>query len=60
MATEKAQTGIRLERGALEKIRFVAKKQKRTLNSLVEYLVDREINIFEAEHGAIPVDLEAD
>ena len=54
MATDKIQTGIRIEAEALEKIRYVAKKQKRTLNSLVEYLVDQEIIKYEADHGPIP------
>ena len=56
MATDKIQTGIRLEYDALEKIRFIAKKQKRTLNSLVEYLVEREINTYERENGIIHLD----
>ena len=58
MATDKIQTGIRLEEEALIKIRYIAKKQKRTLNSLVEYLIDIEINRFEVENGTIPVEVE--
>ena len=60
MATDKIQTGIRLEELALEKIRFIAKKQKRTLNSLIEYLVDREINAFETEHGVVQIAPDSD
>ena len=56
MATDKVQTGIRLEYVALEKIRYIAKKQKCTLNSLVEYLVDCEINAYEKENGVIPIE----
>ena len=56
MATDKIQTGIRLEEIALIKIRYIAKKEKRTLNSLVEYLVDCKINQFENENGAIPLE----
>jgi len=55
MATNKAQTGIRMERIALEKLRYIAAKQKRTLNSLVEYLADQEIIRYEAENGVIAV-----
>ena len=56
MATDKVQTGIRLEFEALAKLRYIAKKQKRTLNSLAEYLVAREIEAYEKEHGVIPVE----
>ena len=60
MATDKIQTGIRLEEAALIKLRYIAKEQRRTLNSLAEYLFDCEIKRYESEHGAIPVDLESD
>ena len=56
MATDKVQTGIRLEYIALEKIRYIANKQKRTLNSMVEYIVDREIAAYEKENGVISVE----
>lgn len=53
MATSKIQTGIRLEEICLEKLRFIATKQKRSLNSLAEYVFDREIARYEKEHGTI-------
>jgi len=56
MATDKVPTGIRLEYIALEKIRYIAKKQRRSLNSLVEYLVDCEIETYENENGVIQVE----
>ena len=56
VATDKIQTGIRLEEEALKKIRYVAKKEKRTLNSMVEFLVECKINQFESENGSIPLE----
>lgn len=44
----------------LEKLRYIALKQKRSLNSLAEYIFDREISAFEAEHGAIPIELDCE
>ena len=60
MAIKKVQTGLRLEETALQKITFIAKKRKRSINAEVELSVEKTIEEFEAEHGAIPVDLEAD
>jgi predicted HicB family RNase H-like nuclease len=57
MSSYKIQTGVRLEEEALEKVRFIAKKQKRSLNSLVEYLIDCEINRYETENGTIQINL---
>ena len=58
MATMKIQTGIRVEENTLEKLRFIASRQKRSLNNLAEYVLEREIDKFEAEHGVIPLEKE--
>ena len=56
----KIQTGLRLEENALAKITFIAKKQKRSLNNQIEFLVEQFIEKYESEHGPIPVSLESD
>ena len=60
MATDKIQTGIRLEEVMLNKLKYIAKAEKRTLNSLAEYIFDREVKAYEAQYGVIPVDPEID
>jgi len=57
MATNKVQTGLRLEEEALQKITFIAKKQKRSLNAEIEFAVQRAIEEYEKANGAIPVEL---
>ena len=54
MAVYKIQTGIRIDEIALHKLRHIAQQQKRSLNSLAEYLFDCEIKRYEAENGPIP------
>ena len=60
MPTSKIQTGIRVDEIMLKKLRYIAMKQKRSLNSLAEYIFDREINSFETENGHIPLDSKVD
>lgn len=59
MATNKIQTGLRLEEQDLRKITHIAKQQKRSFNSLVEYLVHLYIEDYEKSHGAILPDEES-
>ena len=53
MATNKIQTGIRFEPDLLEKIAFVAKQNKRSLNAQLEYLAQECVTEYEKEHGSI-------
>ena len=53
MATNKIQTGIRFEPELLNKIAFVAKKNKRSLNAQLEFLAQKCVNEYEKENGAI-------
>jgi len=55
MATDKIQTGLRFEEKALKKITYIAKLKKRSLNAQVEYIVQKCIDQYEEENGAIPV-----
>jgi len=55
MSIKKIQTGLRLEEEALAKITFIAKKQKRSLNNQIEFLVHQCIESYESENGIIPI-----
>lgn len=59
MATNKIQTGLRLEPETLYKITYIAKKQKRSLNAQLEFATIECIEQYEEKHGPIPVDREA-
>ena len=56
MATNKVQTGIRLDPELLYKITYVAKYNKRSLNAQLEYLAQLCVREHEAANGVIPVD----
>lgn len=53
MATSKIQTGIRFEEALLNKIAYVAKQNKRSLNAQLEYLAQICVNEYEKENGEI-------
>ncbi len=59
VATNKVQTGIRLEPELLYKISQVAKENKRSLNAQLEYLAQICVKEFEAVNGPIPVNEES-
>ena len=54
MATNKIQTGLRLSPETLYKITYIAKKEKRSLNSQLEYAAERCIDEYEKLYGTIP------
>lgn len=58
MARVKAQVGLRLETSTLHKISVIAKKNLRSINSQVEFLVKQEIDRYEKENG--PIETEED
>ena len=58
MATTKIQTGLRLEPDILKKTTWLARKQKRSLNAQLEFVVQQSIEEYEAAHGTIPVEFE--
>ena len=53
MATNKVQTGIRFEAEMLAKIAFISKRNRRSLNAQLEFLVQKCIEEYELENGAI-------
>ena len=56
MAVNKVQTGIRLEPEMLYKIAYVAKKNMRSMNGQIEFLVQQCVKEYEEQNGEIPVD----
>ena len=49
----KYSTNIRIEPNNAEKINFIAKKEHRSLNNLIELLIINYVEKFEKEHGKI-------
>lgn len=55
MATNKVQTGLRLNESVYTKIRYLSAKEQRSLNNLIEYVLQQYVENYEKEHGPIPV-----
>ena len=56
MSKNKAQTCIRVEPEMLYKIAYVAKKNMRSMNGQIEFLVQQCVKEYEEQNGEIPVD----
>lgn len=54
MATNKIQTGLRINESLYTKVRYVSAKEQRSLNNLIEHILQQFIDRYECEHGAIP------
>ena len=50
---EKIQTGIRFEPEMLDKISFIAKRNRRSFNAQMEFLAQKCIEEYEKENGKI-------
>ena len=57
MPSYKVQQGFRLDHDTIEKLRVIADGENRSLNNMVETILMRHIQQYEAEHG--PIDLDA-
>lgn len=55
MAVDKIQTGIRFEEEILEKLKFIAKVNRRSLNAKIEFLAINCIEEYEAKKGVIKI-----
>ncbi len=53
MATTKIQTGLRLNETSYEKLRALASREARSLNNLVEYIIQRYLEDYETTNGPI-------
>lgn len=55
MATDKVQTGLRLKEPVYEKMKVLARRQQRSFNNFMEYVVQQYVDNYEAEHGPIQI-----
>lgn len=53
MATNKIQTGLRLNESTYNKAKVLSDKEKRSLNNLIEYVLEAYIKDYEAKNGEI-------
>ena len=54
MAVSKIQTGLRINETSYAKLKTLSEKENRSLNNLVEYIIQRYLDDFEKENGIIP------
>ena len=55
MPTDRTQTTIRFTPEISAKIAIIAKKEHRSMNSMVEYLVEKFIAQYERENGEVKI-----
>lgn len=55
MATNKIQTGLRLNETVYNKLRVLSSRDSRSLNNLIEHVLQRYLDEYEAANGAISV-----
>lgn len=53
MATNKIQTGLRLNEAIYEKARAVSVREQRSLNNLIEYALQKYIEEYESKYGTV-------
>ncbi len=55
MPVIKAHLTLRLDLDKNAKIKYISKRECRSVTSKISYLIQQEIERYEAEHGPIPV-----
>ena len=61
MAVSKIQTGLRITETTYAKLKTLSMQENRSINNLVEYIIQRYLNDFEKSNGVIPLaDIQAD
>lgn len=61
MAVNKIQTGLRINETTYAKLKTLSESENRSLNNLVEYIIQKYLNDFEKNNGTIPLaDIQAD
>ncbi|MBQ7518803.1 MAG: ribbon-helix-helix protein, CopG family [Clostridia bacterium] len=53
MATNKIQIGLRLNEPLYEKIRELAAREQRSLNNLIEYVMQKYVEDYEQKNGVM-------
>ena len=58
MATNKIQTGLRLDETTYEKVKVISTMEHRSMNDLIEFIIQRYIEDYECKNGEIQIPLE--
>ena len=53
MATSKIQTGLRLNELVYEKLKVISTSEQRSLNNLIEFIVQKYIDEYEQLNGPV-------
>lgn len=53
MATSKIQTGLRLNEPLYEKLKVISSSEQRSLNNLIEYIVQKYVDEYEQINGPV-------
>ena len=56
MPSKLKMIATRLEDADIKKIEYIAEKEHRSISNLLQIIIKKEINKFEAEHGEIKID----
>lgn len=54
MATFKIQTGLRIDETTYYKLKFIATKDHRSINNLIEFIIQNYFEEYESQNGPIP------
>lgn len=54
MAVAKIQTGLRIDEEVYGKLKTLSIQEGRSLNNLVEYIIKRYLDNYEAANGVLP------
>ena len=55
MPTNKIQTGLRLPETTYGKLRILSVRENRSLNNLIEYILQQYLEAYEVDHGPLSV-----
>lgn len=57
MSTSKIQIGLRVDDEIRSKLKYLAEKESRSINNLVEHIIKQYLNDYESKNGiTLPVD----
>lgn len=57
MSTSKIQIGLRVDDEIRSKLKYLAEKESRSINNLVEHIIKQYLNDYELKNGVtLPVD----
>lgn len=61
MAVSKIQTGLRINETTYAKLKTLSVQENRSINNLVEYIIQKYLDDFERSNGSIPLaDIQVD